>query len=191
MARTREEIGADSAPTTKPKADRRSRKRLSVYLNEDGTPDWDAVPEEDRARLGHGSAPAAAEAPAEVPVEMVGFLLQTMTRIEAAVVAPKLGISSEEAYQCLTPSAELGKPLVEATARVVNKYAGGFGRWSDEIALAALLVTWQASAFSEMRKAAAAAAPKPEPAPAPPDKHESFQPPAAPKPEPLPDELMI
>lgn len=167
MARMRETIARETSTANAPK-DRRARKRISIYLNDDGAPDWDAVPEEHREKLGYGATPRPEpEAPREIPPEMVGFLLQTMTRIEAVVVAGRIGITSDEAMNALTPPPPLADGINQAGARVLNKYSGTLGRWQDEIVLASLLVTWQASAFSEMRAIAATKRPKPQPAPAP------------------------
>lgn len=175
MARTRETINAEAAAdgaTPRPKPDKRSRKRLSIYLNDDGTPDWESAPDEIRSAVG-GAAPAPQPAPEPAPPidpAIVGFMLQTMTRIESAIVGPRMGLTASEAYGALEPPAPLAEGLCTAGAAVLNKYSGSFGRWQEEIVLASLIVSWQASAFSEMRSMAAAK-PKPEPQPAPPDKH--------------------
>lgn len=170
MARKRETIRTDSNATPRP--DRRSRRRLSVYLNDDGTPDWDAIPDEHKAQLGIGGGGAGpsvepTEPPPQIAPEMVGFLLDTMTRIEAVVVSGQVKLSVPETLDCLTPAPPLREGLCTAGAAVMNKYSATLGRWHEEIALACLLITWQASAFTEMRKLKAAK-PEPEPEPAPP-----------------------
>lgn len=172
MARMREHIARDNGSGS-PK-DRRARKRISIYLNDDGAPDWDALPDEHREKLGYGATPRPApEPPAEIPPEMVGFLLQTMTRIESVVVAGRMGVTSDEAMSALTPPPPLAQGLNEAGARVLNKYSGTLGRWQDEIVLASLLVTWQASAFAELRALSASKRPQPETPPAPIEVHKS------------------
>lgn len=152
MARPRTEITSDM-PEAK-RSDRRSRKRISVYLDDNGAPDWGAMPEEHRKQLGiENGAPVVKEpeAPPQIEPAVIGLLYATATRIEAAIVAPRFGVSGEQAMAALTPPDQIAGAMNEATARVLNKYSGTLGRWQDEIVLASLLVTWQASAFAQLR----------------------------------------
>ena len=190
MAKLRENIEPGIDQPAPARNDKRKRARVVVYLNDEGKPDWDSVPEDQKSKLGlAGAEPAPVEPPAEVAPEMVGLLLQTMTSIEAALVAPRIGIDQSEALAALTPAPPVQAGLCQAGARVLNKYAGAMGRWQDEIVLATLIVTWQASAFAQMRAIAAERAPKPEPAPPSREQRETAQvvkeavPPVAPKPE--------
>lgn len=158
MARTRDTIQAetDIPPNGNP-ADKRKRKRLTVYLNADGSPDWDGVTDEQRQQFGMGATAAAPPPePMHVPPEMVGYLVMTMARIEAAIVAPRMGLTAEETARALTPPEPILVGIQEAGARVLAKYAGTMGKYQDEIILGSLLITWQAQAFAELRRMKAA-----------------------------------
>lgn len=188
MARLRDEITPEASNQST--ADKRKRKRITVYCNDDGSPDLSTINEEQRAALGIGSSPAAADGapaptePAPEPIDpaIFGMLFHVLSNIEAAVVAPRMGIDPDAARRVMTPPPELAGPLANAAARVAAKYGGTLGRWSDEIALGSLIVTWQVSAFAELRRIQSRA-PKHEPPPPPPDRHESIEPKPAKKPE--------
>lgn len=176
MARQREQIQTDGAPKT----DKRRRQRVTIYLNDDGTPDLDGVTDEQREAIGLRTATAEPEAPPmEVAPEMVSMLLATMIRIESAVIAPRIGITTDEAMAALTPAPPIAEGISTAGARVLQKYGGALGKWQDEIVLATLIVTWQAQAFAEMRSIRAANTPPPQQTPAPPDVHVSSETPVA------------
>jgi hypothetical protein len=155
MPRERNEItGGETDTHAKPDNDRRRKKRLQVYLNDDGTPDWEATPADVRSQLGMGGAGGDGVQPAgpEIPPEMVGMLVGLIGNIEAAIVAPKMGIPSEAAREALAMPEPIAVGINEAGGRVLAKYSGSLGRYADEIVLGSLLVTWQASAFARMRE---------------------------------------
>lgn len=185
MARTRDTISTESESSMS-STDKRKRKRLTVYLHDDGTPDWDGVTSEQRAQLGVAGSEAGSETPAEplqVPPEMVGFLVLTLTRIESAIVAPKIGLTSEQTLEVLTPAPALLQGINEAGARVLAKYGGTLGKYQDEFMLGSLLITWQAQAFAELRRMCAANESKREAMPTPIDIRTSVEaPPAGAKP---------
>jgi hypothetical protein len=110
-------------------------------------------------------------------------MIPVLSGIEAVLVADRMGVSTEQAQQALTPPPPLADAIANAAAKVAAKYAAPLGRWAEEIALAALIVTWQTTAFANMRRMAPAAPPAAEP-PAPIDRHESYQAPAPSAPAP-------
>jgi hypothetical protein len=110
-------------------------------------------------------------------------MIPVLSGIEAVLVADRMGVSTEQAQQALTPPPPLADAIAQAAAKVAAKYAAPLGRWAEEIALGALLVTWQTTAFANMRRMAPAAPTAAEP-PAPIDRHESYQAPAPPAPAP-------
>jgi hypothetical protein len=75
----------------------------------------------------------------------------------------------------------LADAIAAAAAKVANKYSAPLGKYADEIALCAIIATWQISAFAAMRRFASIDIPSETPPP-PPDKHESYQPPPPPPP---------
>lgn len=154
MARMREQIQSDATQAVK--KDRRSRRRVSVYMNDDGTPDWSAVPEEHQRALGVGLGATAEPQtqpaqPEPIDPMVVGLFLQTMTSIEAAIVAVKYDLPRGDVLSALQPPQPMAEALTRAGAKVLDKYAGTLGRWQDEIVLASLVVTWQAQAFAQIR----------------------------------------
>lgn len=146
MAKLRETETVEGAPL---KSDRRARKRVSVYLHDDGTPDWDGTPAETKEKLGLG---ATAEHPEPVPAELVGAALQILTQIESAVVAKSLDLDPLTVARALEPPPMFARPLVDSATRVLNKYSGAWTRWADEIMLAGLLAAWQLQAFAEISR---------------------------------------
>lgn len=195
MAKLRENMnestGPDaSAPAMSPN-DKRKRKRITVYCNDDGTPDLDSVPEDQRRALGIGQAPEgsnqAPEAPAQFEPAMVGMILPVLVGIEAALIGPRLGIEIDQARSALTPHPMIADGIAQAGAKVLNKYGGNLGRWADEIALVSIIATWQVQAFAEMRRMKAASIPRHDPPPPPPDTHETIETTAkARRPDPIP-----
>lgn len=162
MARKREQIsGSKVAP-----GDKRARKRITIYLHEDGSPDLDALPEDQRAALGIGGDGEPEPENVEIDPSMVGLALTTLIRIEAMLTARRFGVDQETAVRCLTPPPPVRAGIEQAGARVLTKYAGAAGKYQDEIVLATLLITWQTSAIAELRERAAIevkAEPEPEP----------------------------
>lgn len=167
MAKQRSEI-TDGAPVM----DKRRKKRVSVYLNDDGSPDWSGVSDEQRAMLG-GVLPTP-EAEAEpIPPEMVGLLLKTVTSIEAAVLARSMDLEPALVHQAFAIPEPMEGPMCETGARVLQKYMGGASRYQDEMVLAALLISWQGAAIGQLRAFKAEKLPTPEPPPAPIEQRES------------------
>lgn len=149
MARLRTD--GETGETTPATSDRRRRPKIIVAIREDGNPDVEALSEEARAKLFDALARNTPEPPEPINPAVVGFALQAIARIEAAIVGPRFELSAEEAAGCFLPPEPLQEQLQAAGARVLDKYSGSWSRWQDEIVLGALLVTWQASAFQALR----------------------------------------
>jgi hypothetical protein len=165
MARKRSvNLNSDSAA---PKADRRRRPKVIIPLNEDGSFDFSPVPEEQRDRLRAALEEAQPEPPPPIDPAIVGFAIQTLASIEAAIVAPKMGLTHDRAFACIVPPPPLAEQIAQAGARVLEKYSGGWSKYQDEIVLCALIITWQAQAFRNLRAAKDQAEPRPEPRPEP------------------------
>jgi hypothetical protein len=148
MARKRSDITTE----TEPAGDKRRRRRLSVYLNDDGTPDLETIPAELKGALGmeDGAQPGEPE-PDRVNPDLVKFLIVTLSRIEGFVIAKQNDMDVEAVCSALEPPAPLLAPMSETGARLLAKYAGGMNRWQDEIVLGSLLITWQSGAFQQIR----------------------------------------
>jgi hypothetical protein len=187
MAKKRETIASETGPGR----DKRARKRYIVFAKEDGTPDLDNLPPELQSAIGSAPAPAAPTGPPPDPPppafdsQLVKILLPVVSGLEAVFVAPRMGITVDQATAALTPPPPLADAIAAAATKVLNKYFPEPGRWADEIALCAMIVTWQATAFAQMRRMAPIDV-SPEP-PRPPDRHESYQPPPPPPPPPPAD----
>lgn len=166
MARTRETITTD-APSA-PMNDKRKRKRLTIYLQADGTPDWEGVTDEQRTQLGVIAQPAGTEPeapPMSIPPEVIGYFVMTLTRIESAIIAPRMGLDAAETMRVLTPAPPVLEGISEAGAKVLAKYGGTMGKYQDEIVLGMLLIQWQAGAIGTLRGMKAELEDKREPAP--------------------------
>jgi hypothetical protein len=156
--------------------DRRRRKKIYVYLDGNNQPDWSALTPENRQALGvtdTGITPPEPEPDRTIQPEVIGMLLSTMIGIEAAIVAPRFGVSAERAREIVTPLEPVAAGICASGARVATKYGGALGRWQDEIVLATLIVTWQTSVFAGLRAEQARQTPPVAPPPPPVDKHES------------------
>jgi len=204
MPRKRTDMNA--SPTGETANDSKRRKaRVPIYKNDDGTLDLSGLTDEDaekvRQRFASGSttdstaaAPAAPPPPQE-PIDpaIIGLALNLLTSIEAAVVGTKLNIPIPEAYQVLSLKPPFDQLVTNAACKVANKYVGSLGPYADEIALVALLATWQIGAFAELRKIVADQAKTPGEKPPPPMDHDRHRttdapppPPAAAPPKPAP-----
>jgi hypothetical protein len=168
------------------------RKRFIIFRNEDGSPDWTSLTEEQRRALKmEPDQPAPAVGgpppppPAEFPPHMAAMFLNVLVGIETAVVAPRMDLDAAKVRAVLEPSPPLAESIRDCATRVLNKYSGALGAYADEIALASLLVTWQASAFAELRRMKAAEEKKEDKRPPAPDIHFTVEPPTPPKPAPV------
>ena len=183
MAKKRAEIPIPGEPGN----NKRTRKRFIVFAKDDGSPDLDNLPPELQGHIGASGAPQASDQPAPPPAEfdasIIKIVMPVIVGLEAMLVGPRMGIPVATATQCLTPPPPLADAIAQAATKVLNKYSAPLGRWADEIALAALLATWQVSAFAAMRRYAPIDVQSEEPPP-PPDRHESYQPPPPPPPPP-------
>jgi hypothetical protein len=193
VARKRYSDDGQEATPEQAKPDRRRRPRLILALKDDGTPDLSSARPEQIEALKSALEEAAPAPPEPISPVVVHMALGAVANIEAAVLAGRFGLTTEQAAQALQPAPPLREQIAEAGARVLNKYSGALGRWQDEIVLAALLVAWQSSALATLRAMAteqrapqeqrpAAPAPGPTPAQAPPPAQE-----AGVLTEPLPD----
>lgn len=162
MARLRSEINNPPPPP----GDKRKKPRVILYKNEDGSFDTSGLSDEEKQKIfGGASAPQppppppppqdTGPAPEPVPAEVVGMALNLLVSIEAAVVGQKLGIDQVRAYDALTPREPLATLITAQSTKVINKYGGSLGPWADEIALGCMIVTWQVTAFNELRRIAA------------------------------------
>ena len=179
MARKREAINPVDAGEVK---DKRNRKRFITYGDENGIPDMSTVPPEMRPFVSSNiptdtpQSDPSIPPPADFNPAIFQMLLPMVVALEAAVVAPRLNIDTAETRLILTPSPQIADGIAAAAAKVATKYAAPLGRWADEIALAALIIIWQTSAFAELHRLQARTAPKIDPRPPSVEKHESYQP---------------
>ena len=155
---------------------KRKKPRVTIYKNDDGSYDTSSLSDDDKARL-FGAQPNAAPPPPSIdpapPVEpvdpaIIGLALNLLTSIEAAVVGNKLGLPHADCQRVLQPKPPLDTDITGLACKVANKYGASLGPYADEIALVALVATWQIQAFTELRALVAEQAAN---RPAPPPKH--------------------
>jgi len=155
---------------------KRKKPRVTIYKNDDGSYDTSSLSDEDKARLFGGQTNAAPPPPpvdAAPPVEpidpaIIGLALNLLTSVEAAVVGNRLGIPHAQCQKVLEPKPPLDTAITGLACKVANKYGASLGPYADEIALVALVATWQIQAFTELRALVAEQAAN---RPAPPPKH--------------------
>lgn len=182
--------------------DKRKKPRVILYKNDDGTWDTSSLNDEEKSRLFGGATGAppppppptpdpAAPAPEPIDPQVMGMALTMLVSIEAAVVGQKLGLDHKTVYDVLQPRPPFDGAILNLSCKVANKYGASLGPWADEIALGALLISWQVAAFNQLRQIVAdqksgSDRPAPEaPAPPPPP------PPETPKKEPIPIDLLM
>ncbi len=132
------------------KQDRRKRPRIVIPLQEDGTPDISKI---DPAVLDALRSSAKQEIPEPIDPEVIKMAVSMIANIEAAIVAPRFGIPSEQALPLILPPKPIADQIGIAGSKVLSKYSGVMGKYQDEIILGALLVSWQISVLNNLRAA--------------------------------------
>lgn len=140
---------SDPAPTMA----RQRKPRIILRYGDDGKPDIASLDGDSRAAL----ASAFRE---QVPIErtdpaLVGMVLVGIGSLEGAMLATRLDLPIEDVKSIVGPMEPMKSLLADAGAKVIDKH-NLMGRWGDEIALCALLVSWQASVLQSVRAMAAA-----------------------------------
>jgi hypothetical protein len=135
-------------------APRKRRPSFKVPLTDDGRPDLDSLDADKRQLLVEA---VQAQAPAQTSVDpaLAGMLIQAVARIEGALLGPRFGLDRETAMQIAEPKPPLDELLAKQTAVVLSKH-NVMGRYGDEVALAALIASWQAGVIQGWRAAAEA-----------------------------------
>jgi len=133
---------------------RRRRHFIRVPLDDAGRPDLSSIRPEHREALAEavGTLPERAS----VDPALAGMLIQAVARIEGALLGPRFGLDRETAMQIAEPKPPLDELLAKQTAVVLSKH-NVMGRYGDEVALAALIASWQAGVIQGWRVAAEAA----------------------------------
>ena len=147
---------------TETAAPRVRRPFIRVPLDERGVPSLSSLDPEKRAAL--VSAVGQLPEQAQVDPALAGMLISAIAQLEAAVLAPRFKLAREEMARIAQPRPPLDELLAKQTATVLSKH-NVFGRFGDELALAALIISWQASvlqAANEISRAKAQAAKVPE-----------------------------
>lgn len=163
------QLRAEQSTNGSPEASKskRSKARVLIYRNEDGSYDTSSLSDDDKARFfgqsGPAAGPSVASSAAEPPPPpadpvdpaVIGLALNLLTSIEAAIVGSKLGIPQDRCLAALQPRPPVDQMVIGAATKVANKYGASLGPYSDEIALVAALAMWQIGAFTELRAIAA------------------------------------
>ena len=133
---------AEAAPATaEPTAPRARRSYLRIPLSEHGVPDLSSLEPDKRAAL----VDAVGKLPerAQVDPALAGMLISAIAQLEAAVLARKFNLPRDEMARITQPKPPLDELLARQAAIVLSKH-NVFGRFGDELALAALAASWQA-----------------------------------------------
>jgi hypothetical protein len=133
---------------------RRRRPFIRVPLDDSGRPDLSGIRPEHREALAEavGTLPERAS----VDPALAGMLIQAVARIEGALLGPRFGLDRETAMSIAEPKPPLDELLARQTAVVLSKH-NVMGRFGDEVALAALVASWQAGVIQGWKAAAEAA----------------------------------
>ena len=149
MAKPREEIDEQAGiPPVEPKPDRLRAPRIIVKVI-DGKPDFSRLDPEQMELLRAGLSEASAEN-AGLPPEVMGMLIHAIGSVEAMAVSAKTGMPRDVADRIVQPKPPLDSMLAETAVKVAAKHNLG-GRYAEEIALLALLGTWQAGVVASVR----------------------------------------
>lgn len=184
MARLRTSDDSPENPQQERNRDRRRRPKIIVPLN-DGKPDCSILSDEAKAALRKALAESEPEPPPPTDPSIVLFAVRAVASIEAAIVAPRMGVPLDRARECLQPNPILEQQIAAAGARVLDKHSAIMGRYGDEIVLLSLLIAWQAQAFTALRAARESVRPQQQASPEPPERPPVIDPRAsAPVPEP-------
>jgi hypothetical protein len=132
---------------------RKRRPSFKVPLTDDGRPDLESLDQDKRQLLIEA---VQAQAPAQTTVDpaLAGMLIQAVAQLEGAILAAKFGLDRQTGVRLMSPKPPLDELLAKQCAVVLSKH-NVFGRWGDEMALFALVSSWQAGAIQAMREAAA------------------------------------
>ena len=142
------------AQTTEPKTDRRRRPRLIIPV-QDGVPDCSSLSDEARASLRESLLESEPAPAASIDPAIISIAVRAIAGIEAAMLAGRFGVSTDQAREALMPNPLLESQIAAAGARVLEKHSTIMGRYGDEIVLASLIVAWQAQALTALRAARA------------------------------------
>jgi hypothetical protein len=148
---------AEAAPAAEPTAPRARRPYLRIPLSEHGVPDLSSLDPDKRAAL----VDAVNKLPerAQVDPALASMLISAIAQLEAAVLARKYNLPRDEMARITQPKPPLDELLARQAAIVLSKH-NVFGRFGDELALAALAASWQAGviqAANELAKSKAEA----------------------------------
>jgi hypothetical protein len=133
---------AEAAPAAaEPTAPRARRSYLRIPLSEHGVPDLSSLDPNKRAAL----VDAVGKLPerAQVDPALAGMLIGAIAQLEAAILARKYNLPRDEMARIAQPKPPLDELLARQAAIVLSKH-NVFGRFGDELALAALAASWQA-----------------------------------------------
>lgn len=133
-----------------PASDRRRRPRIIIPLNDDGSPDISRL---DPSVLDVLRTQAQDAGPEPIHPAVCDMAITVIANIEAAVLAPRMGVDPQTAAQITQPPEPLRGQIAETAAKVLSKYSGALGRWQDEIVLAALIAGWQIQVLNNLRAA--------------------------------------
>jgi len=145
-------IAVEPTPEPAEPAQPRSRRPFfRVPLDENGVPQLDALEADKRAAL----VDAVQRLPERGAVDpaLAGMLISAVAQLEAAVLAARFSLPRGDVAQTVLPRPPFDELLARQTATVLSKH-NVFGRFGDELALLALVASWQAGVIQSVRELA-------------------------------------
>jgi len=140
--------GQDIPPTVRQAIPLGRRPRIILHYDETGGLDLSRLEPDVRNRLQDAFRQ---QAPIEkTDPELIKMVLTGLGNVEAAMLSSKFDLSNADCRNAIGPHEPLAGMIAAAGARVVDKH-NLTGRWGDEIALFALLASWQAGALQQIR----------------------------------------
>jgi|FLYL01.1.fsa_nt_gi hypothetical protein len=138
-----ETIPDDSVPVRRPR-----KRRLPIYVTEDGQADVSLLDEASRTSLRE----ALSEEPAAPAVDpcVCGVLVSTIASLEATILSSRTGVPRDMMLDVVGPHEPIKTMLSETLAKVLSKW-NAFGRYHDEILLLGLLAAWQGGVIDAVR----------------------------------------
>ena len=124
------------------------KPRIIVRLDDSGSVDFNRMEPDERTALQNAFR-------SQMPIEktdpaLVCMVLAGIGSLEASILATRFDLDPDECRRIIGPHEPLAGLLGQAGAKVIDKH-NLVGRWGDEIALFALLASWQSATFQQIR----------------------------------------
>lgn len=142
-----------SSATVQSSVSQNRKPRIIVRFDDSGAVDLSRMDPNERAAL---QTAFRAQMPAEkTDPALVCMVLAGIGSLEASILATRFDLDPDECRRIVGPHEPMAGLLGQAGAKVIDKH-NLVGRWGDEIALFALLASWQSATIQQIRALKAA-----------------------------------